>query len=249
MRLYRSKTQDNSKTLEDGRLQAEKQLEYIVVPQLSGTLALPTFSWTYFSPQKGRYMTLSSPKIDIEVHPASGNVAVDSGLSAQQEKLNREIRYIKPLTPPALWYKKSIQQPLWALSLSLFFSGTGLWLWRRMMKQNPLLERKQKAYGVASKALRELKGHPNEKSLSRAQTILLEFLGDRLGVSFLGLTHPEIKSLLLKENVDELLIVNTLDVLEKLAFALYAPSRVDSHSKAALISEAEALLTQLKALP
>jgi hypothetical protein len=51
-----------------------------------------------------------------------------------------------------------------------------------------------------------------------------------------------------KENVDELLIVNTLDVLEKLTFAVYAPSRIDSQSKAALIVEAETLLIQLKAL-
>ncbi len=249
IRLYRSKSEDSSKPLDDGSIQEEKQLEYIVVPQTAGELTLPTFSWTYFSSQKGRYITRSSPRISLQVRPASANIATtDPALSVQQDRLNHDIRYIKPLQPPSLIRQNSLQYPLWAISFALFLSGIGTWLGRRILKRNPIIERKQKAYSTASKALEGLKEHPSEKSLSQAKTILLEFLGARLGMSFLGLTHPEIKSLLRKENVNELLIVNTLDVLEKLTFAVYAPSRIDSQSKAALIGEAETLLIQLKAL-
>jgi hypothetical protein len=183
------------------------------------------------------------------VRPASGNIATtDPALSVQQDRLNHDIRYIKALPPPSWIRQHSLQYPLWAISFALFLSGIGTWLGRRILKRNPTIERKQKAYSTATKALEGLKAHPSEKSLSQAKTILLDFLGARLGMSFLGLTHPEIKSLLRKENVDELLIVNTLDVLEKLTFAVYAPSRIDSQSKAALIVEAETLLIQLKAL-
>ena len=249
IRMYRSKSQDRQKPLDDGSIQEEKELEYIVVPQIAGELRLPTFSWTYFSPQKGRYITLTSPEIPLQVLPSSGNISpTDPAFLVNQDRLNSDIRYIKPLQTRSVLYKPSLQYPLWAISFMLFFSGLGTWLWRRILKQNPIVERKQKAFSTAIKALHALKEQPSEKSLSRAQTILLEFLGDRLGMSFLGLTHPEIKSLLRKESVDELLIVNTLDVLEKLAFAVYAPSRVDSQSKAALIGEAETLLLQLKAL-
>jgi len=250
VRLYRSKSLDNSRTLADGSTQHEKQLEYIIVPQVSGELTLPTFSWTYFSPKTGKYVTLRSPKMDIHVMPATGNMGASNALHPTQvtPTAENDIRYLKPITQARFGTDSVTPRILWALSLIAFFSGIGRWLWQRLNNQNPLTERKHKAYGIASKSLRELKAHPNEKSLSRAQTILLEFLGDRLGMSFLGLTHPEIKSHLLKANVDELLIVNTLDVLEKLAFALYAPSRVDSSSKTALITEAEALLAQLRTL-
>lgn len=250
VRLYRSKSLDNSRTLTDGSTQQEKQLEYIVVPQVSGALTLPTFSWTYFSPQKGQYVTLSSPKMDIQVMPSTGNMSTANTLHPTQTipTAENDIRYLKPMTTNVFMANTTTQILLWAISILAFFSGVGRWIWLRTHAQNPLTERKQKAYGIASKALKELKSHPNEKSLSRAQTILLEFLGDSLGMSFLGLTHPEIKSHLLKAAVDEPLIINTLDVLEKLAFALYAPSRIDSDSTTALITEAEALLAQLRTL-
>ncbi len=247
-RLYRSKSQESNKTLSDGRMQKEKQLEYIVIPQLSGELVLPTFSWTYFSPKKGQYITLNSPKTVLQVAPTTSNIAtVSSNRTHNEPELaDTDIRYLKALqAQPMGNTSKAI---LWSISLLALVSGLGRWIWQHVRTQEPHLERKQQAYSIAVKGLRDLKAHPTENSLSRAQTILLEFLGDRLGMSFLGLTHPEIKSHLLKAQVDELLIVNTLDVLEKLAFALYAPSRVDSHSKTALITEAETLLAQLKAL-
>jgi len=250
VRLYRSKSKDTVKTADDGSTQQLKQLEYIVVPQVSGELTLPTFSWTYFSPKKGQYVTLTSPKMVIQVIPSTGNMSTaNTGLTQHViPTAKNDIRYLKPITKNTFGANTTAHVILWAISLIAVLSGIGRWVWQRTQTQNPGTERKQKAYGIAAKALKELRAHPNEKGLSRAQTVLLEFLGDRLGMSFLGLTHPEIKSHLLKANVDELLIVNTLDVLEKLAFALYAPARVDSTSKTALITEAEALLAQLRTL-
>jgi hypothetical protein len=245
VRLYRSKSLDSSSKTAEGNVQQEKQLEYIVVPQIAGELTLPTFSWTYFSPRHGQYITLRSPQMTLHVMPTSANIAHTS-TAARPPLADTDIRYLKPLTKNKF---EGVAIPfLWGGLLIAFISGISTWLWLRFRKKDPITERKQKAYSTALKALKELREHPTEKGLSRAQTVLLEFLGDRLGMSFLGLTHPEIKSHLTKAAIDELLIVNTLDVLEKLAFALYAPSRVDSQSKAALIGEAEALLSQLKVL-
>ena len=118
IRLYRSKSQESNKTLDDGSVQEEKLLEYIIVPQIAGALNLPTFSWTYFSPQKGRYITLTSPPIPLQVTPASGNMAAtDPTLVVQQDKLNNEIRYLKPLRSYSALQKSSLQYPLWAISL------------------------------------------------------------------------------------------------------------------------------------
>lgn len=242
---YRSNMEETPGTSTEGDSKSIKKITYIVIPQTSGTHALPTFSWTYFSPKQGRYITLKSQEMQLTVVPATGNVAVPPKTTPPASE---DIRYLHPLNTRSPLTHGAVAYGLWILGIGLVLSRVAYGLWHRLKYRNPDVTKHQKAYKIAIKAIQELHAQPDEANLTRVYHILLTFLGSRLGVSVKGLTHPEIKVLLEKADVDPLLVVNTLDVMEKVSFALYAPSRVDAVSKAALIQEAEALLMQLKSL-
>lgn len=233
-RIYRSGSEDLLKN--PATYRQERKMVYSVVPQKVGDYVVPTFSWTYFSPKKNTYVTLSVPSRRVSVTP---NVA--------QQSEDQQIRHIKTFSTKQKFGVRVIGI-LFAFPVLLIVAALVARLGRRLIKNNKTLVRKQWAHAKALKAIKDLRDASTEDSLLQAQRVLFTFLSDKLGGSFVGLTHPDIRTRLERAGVEPLLIVNTIDVLEKITFALYAPSRIDSESKSRLLDETESLLNQLRTI-
>ena len=57
-------------------LRGTKRFDYVMIPNNAGTLQIPEVEFTYFEPKNARYITLSSPAIEIEVSPSATPLAV-----------------------------------------------------------------------------------------------------------------------------------------------------------------------------
>lgn len=55
----------------DNALRGTKRFDYVMIPNQAGKLQIPEIEFAYFEPKSKRYITLSSPKIEIAVSPST----------------------------------------------------------------------------------------------------------------------------------------------------------------------------------
>lgn len=72
-------------------------IEYTFVPQATGKFAIGQYSFTYFDPSKGSYVTQTAPGFDIDVVKGAEVASASSGTNKQDVTVkNTDIHHIKP---------------------------------------------------------------------------------------------------------------------------------------------------------
>ena len=86
----------NVQLTNNNTIAGSKTFDYLVVPRIPGTRKIDPIEFSYFSPSKGKYITLKSPEYTLNIEKGEGTAnAPASGFSKEDIKLlNEDIRYI-----------------------------------------------------------------------------------------------------------------------------------------------------------
>ena len=99
-KVYDSKSNESSRAV-DGRIQGEKVWEFVVVPTAGGEVSIPSVHLSVFDPGAGKYVSLATDAIPLDVEATPMDEALarggDASLAKERVRLReRDIRYVKP---------------------------------------------------------------------------------------------------------------------------------------------------------
>ena len=97
--IYSSKRSDNVRAIEENLIGGDKSWEYVIVPKAPGQQTVPSFTFSYFDPQRAAYETVTTPPLELKVIRSSDDGSVLTGLSGiSKQNLSRQgtdINFIK----------------------------------------------------------------------------------------------------------------------------------------------------------
>lgn len=225
-------TYDAKKTESGGSL----NFEYVLIPRSAGTFTIEPIQFSYFDPSEGKYFTLSSNPMILEVEkdPNGTNQTIFTNQTTQRDVkiLGKDIRFIK--MQPESWRVKGSKffgfkrvYPLYIIALILF-AGIYYYLRKRNKNsQNTILMRNRKAKGVARKRLKVANKLMKLNSASGFYEELLKavygYVGDKYSLPVSELSRDNVSELLSDKNVDKDDINKLISIVDECEFARYAP--------------------------
>src|SRR5690554_6905709 len=214
---------------------------YTIVPQYKGKYPIPSVAFSYFDPVKGKYNTVTSQQLLINVFegPTNDQDVADAGAGVVKQSIaadDNQFRFIK------------LSTELIPKSTSVFFGSTLYYLLllipllgipiailigkkRAEMAGDLIGNRVRKANKLAKKYLSEAKRNIGDKevfyeSLERA---LHNYLKAKLKIVTSEFSKEKISELLLSNNVENQVVDDFIAILKSCELARYSPS-----SKAAM---------------
>lgn len=190
------------------RVQGSKVFKTVLVPRVSGDLAVPAISFSFFNPQRRAYSTVATLPLRLSVEAsAAGSPAAAfdaSGAVPQQLRaVSSDIRYLKTGQNKA-WLTLFLEAIhgaglFHAVPFLVFFASLALTAYRKMENSNPQGARASKAWKTASGRLSKAR-QAMALDPARAAGLVSEafsgYLADRLGVPAAGLTWRRAQELL-----------------------------------------------------
>ena len=228
---------------------------YTIIPQFKGKYPIKPMTFTYFDLSVGKYKTITSPEIIINVldGPTSEktDVATNTGVAKMKVNAGEQFRFIKLKTTLTAFHKKDF------LGSTLFYILTFLPL--LIIPIIVLLKKKKEAIDgdvagnkiklsnkLAKKFLSEAKQQIQNKELFyiALEKAMHNFLKAKLKIETSDMSKDIIQEILLSRNVKEEAVNTFIDLTKNCEFARYAPSssvaiQQDYDKAVAIISELE----------
>jgi len=218
-------------------MKGSKTFEYLVIPRHAGTYVIPSIKFSYFNPATGKYKTVSSGPINIEVEKGEGDQQTGTVVSANNKErvkfIGKDIRFIKTgktnLKPSgtflfgSLTYYASLIAPLLLFILIYLIN-------RKKIKErsNMALLKTRKANKIATKRLKlsskYLKEGNKEQFYEEVLRALWGYISDKLSIPLSELNRDNIRSILEKSEVGQEVIDAFIEILDTCEFARYAPA-------------------------
>lgn len=240
--VFEPKITDNIKNNVNGTT-GQKTFEYVLIPRHYGEFKIPALSYSYFNPSTGKYETLTSPEYTFYARKGNeqgGAVTVYGGVSKEDVRyIGKDIRFIKPeagkyIDPGKIFVTRKSFISLYGFALILFLII--LFLRREHVRRNADISsvRNRKAAKIAGKRLEEasrcLKTHMFDKFHEEILKALWGYLSDKLRIPVSGLTRVTATEALRAKGIDEKLITDLTEILDKCEFARFAPAATGSEA-------------------
>jgi len=216
--------------------QGSKTFEYLLIPREQGEYIIPKISFSYFDINSKSYKTLTTKAITINVAKGEGNYENTNNVTVSKEdveSLGTDIRHIKlnefKLRKISYSFFGSLSFYLIYL-ISLLLFGLLILILRRNLKLNSnlALQRNKKANKISKKRLKlaALYMKENDKARFYDETIkaLWGYLSDKLDIPVSELSRENVKEILIKHNVNDVIIIDFISVIDNCEFAKYAPA-------------------------
>lgn len=214
---------------------------YTIVPQYKGKYPIPSVAFSYFDPVKGKYNTVTSQQLLINVFegPTNDQDVADAGAGVVKQSIaadDNQFRFIKlstELIPKSTsvffgttLYYLLLLIPLLGIPIAILIGKK-----RAEMAGDLIGNRVRKANKLAKKYLSEAKRNIGDKevfyeSLERA---LHNYLKAKLKIVTSEFSKEKISELLLSNNVENQVVDDFIAILKSCELARYSPS-----SKAAM---------------
>ena len=257
-RVYRaSSNESTSKTAE--RLGGTKTYEEVFIPKRPGILEIPALTFSFFDPNRGKYETISTKAVSINVKMAEGYVASPdvpySGPSMTIGNEAQDIRFIKDqigdlqrssnliITSPMYLFVNGL--PVVAL--------VGLIVARKRRERllgNVGLARARGAGRMARKRLSRARSMANLQTYrefySELSLAVIAYVADKLNVSPHGLTSDQLADLLRSRQLPDALIDDTMGFLRQCDFARFAPATPSSDDLGKALVTAEQVMVKME---
>lgn len=235
-----------------------KTSELTVIPRASGKFDLGTVEFSYYHPQKKQYVTLTSPRFELNVEPdprAATTSISGSGEKRDIKKFTADFRYIKTSASSlrlgsssplyrAWWFYLLMLPPLGAVAFFLVLQKRD-----EQMKADIAFARSVKASPEAKKRLKRakelLKQSDKQAFFAELESALIKFIGNHYNTDDHALRKDEIKSLLLSKKVAPDLIDKLMHILEKSEFYRYAPIKETQDDLTVLYDDATQIISEL----
>jgi hypothetical protein len=233
---YEPKTNDKILTDITGQ-SGKRSFDFVFIPRHSGNFQMPVFNFTFFDPNKAKYVTLNSPELSLEVEKGNENEnpsnSVMSSIANKEDValLANDISYIKTNTT-------LVSQPV------LFFNTFGFWLLfiapmflliffiiykNKTDKENSdtVKVNMKNANKVALSKFNLAKQSLDSNDYSQFYKELLNgiygYLSNKLAIPQSQLNKEEIQKYLVTKNTSQDTILKLNNILNKCEFAQYAP--------------------------
>ena len=216
-----------------------RQFEYPFIARAEGDYDIPPIEFSYFSPEKQSYITLSSAPLTLNVSPdgsagASSTAQLIMGTSKEGvRQLGSDIRFIK-LGDPAL---QASAAPLmlsafyyWAVATILVSAVVAYVVLRRKIRdsRNTVLVRNRRANKVAvqrfhkaERFMREQNRHAFFEEMLRA---LWGYMSDKLNIPVSSLTKENIREQLQRRGCPAEDAQHFTDIISRCDEAQYSPA-------------------------
>lgn len=209
----------------------KKIIEYFAIPRRTGTVTIPSLSFSYFDPHLGRYETLHSQPFSLQVAQGRETAADDRGSQRQQEQLLRQLYSDGALGAPAglQWAQSWSYLLLFPLLALLGFIAYLVIARERGLRADSLGYKASRANSVATKRLRTarrlLEAGARDAFYEETLRALWGYLGDKLRLPGSELSRASVSELLRSRGLDEETIARLTSVIDEVEFARYAPAK------------------------
>jgi len=234
-----------------------KEFEYVLIPRLVGKYIIKPFKYSYFDPVAGVYKILTSPEYVINVAAGKGYEQFGlKGLSKEDIKvLGRDIRYIKLESSGfyrsgEYFYKRTfvyfiLVMPLFALMIAVVYR-----IRMSALEGNIAYARSRKASQEAKKRLsyakKIMKLDKQKEFYAEVSRALLGYVADKLNLSAAGLISDEVANQMKKYSVDDKLIDELMDILQKCDYQRFAPANSTLAEMQTIYQQAKNVIIKLE---
>jgi hypothetical protein len=239
-----------------GKLGGRRVIEYLVLPQNTGTFTLSSVAFPYFDPQSQRYEVSRSPPLTFTVVPgAGGNAsapAPSAGLPPDPGPRNmltsnglrppRASATLEPLRPPLLrarWFLPVLAAPL--LLLGLVLAGAAFAGRSRTVDEGRLRKQKARAARKRLSEAEKLLVAGGERFYAEVERALHAFLESKLGEPVLGLTREPLREKLRAAGLPDERVSALTAVLDTCEMGRFAAGTVPG-TRGELLDAAEAAM-------
>lgn len=225
-------------TAQGGR--GTKTIETLIIPRYAGIFTIPSVEYSFFNPATGRYQTIKSNPITLNVEGSQiesedAFISSSPGRAANRENvqmLGQDIRFIR--TSPMLLHpvdsflfgsKTFILGyviPLFLFIIIYFFN-------RKRIKENADIQRvkNKKANKIARKRLKRsallLQKGDQEGFYEELVKALWGYISDKLSISRAELNKDNVRNILISSGGEEILSDEFLRILDTCEYARYSP--------------------------
>ena len=222
----------------NGRTSGSKTFEYPFIPRSHGKFEIPSIEYSYYDVSAGKYVTLHTGPMTVEVEKGKGTDSSSDGQILQGtvrkdvKSLGSDVRYISVesggLSRKGVFFVGSAG--FWGLLAGLLAAAAAAWclLRKRAERQADVAgTRNRAATKMAQKRLAVAQGYMKNslhtafyEELHRA---LLGFISDKLNIDPADMSKDNVASALSGAGVGEAPVSELIGLLDACEFARYAP--------------------------
>jgi len=232
-----------------------KKGEYLFVPRVVGIREIPPIEFSYFSPEKKKYVTLKSQSFTIDIKPGDKLASTEGVGKEDIKQLGEDIRYIKTS------YNDIEKQESYIFNSTGFLIAGALPLvlgisligWKRRYDKlhgNVVLLRYQKAQKAAKNRLKlakKLMDTQNHKEFyTELSSALFGYLEDKLHIPKSEFTVERASDELRNKYVSDGLINELKSSAEKCEFVRFAPGAEKSTAMREMYDEIADVIINLE---
>ncbi len=231
--IYSSKRAENVRPVEGDIIGGEKTWEYVIVPKAPGAQKIPSFGFSYFDPESGKYQTLSTSPLELKV--VRGSRAGDalttlSGISKQSvTRQGTDINFIKLSAGDLETRRAPVYQSVWfyvAAAIPLLFN-IGAFLYQRERLQqnaNVVLARSRKARRTALARLKRAARSGKTEArrfYDEAALALSGYLTDKFNLPEIAVTGDTLERTLTERSLHGETVKEIIACLQECDFARF----------------------------
>jgi hypothetical protein len=232
-----------------------KKGEYLFVPRVVGIREIPPIEFSYFNPEKKKYVTLKSQAFTIDIKPGDKLASTEGVGKEDIKQLGEDIRFIKTS------YNDIEKQESYIFNSTGFLIAGALPLilgisligWKRRYDKlhgNVVLLRYQKAQKVAKNRLKlakKLMDTQNHKEFyTELSSALFGYLEDKLHIPKSEFTVERASDDLRNKNVSDHLLSELKASAEKCEFVRFAPGAEKSTAMKEMFNEIADVIINLE---
>ena len=216
---------------------------YTIVPQFQGKYPIPAVEFSYFDPEAKKYVTIKTNEsiVDVTEGPMNSDFTNNSGLSSNQNNTIKKIGQFNYIKLSSKFYninsKKLLDSKLWLyalLSIPFFICIVILLLIkvsRKSISDSDLITKN--AEKLARKYLENAKIDISNKEsfYSSLDQALFNFFKSKYMIRKEDFSKYKIKSILIKENISDKVIIDVIELIESCEIARYTPASAEDMDK------------------
>lgn len=199
----------------------KKTVSRVLIPEAAGSIELPEIGWTYFDPQKKRYISETAPALKVTVTPALQAAGSAGGRLGGAIRGIRPESRLSPLSAARPWTNRSF----WLLQLvplCALVIGYGLRQRRLEQERDPARMRLRLAPRRLRASLKSIEADTVDP-WGKLAGALESFLADRYGERTRGMTRDLLSAHLVEQGASSEVATQTAELLEKADEERYAP--------------------------
>lgn len=233
-----------------------KVFKTVIVPRVSGSLTIPSITFSYFDPSKKSYMRASTLPISLNIAPGEGGTAsaAASGPAAGPApqgltSVNEDIRYLKPKhggSPFSKLLEAAAEAgPIHSVPFLVFAGALVFAQYKERGASDKKGSRFKNASRAAASRIRQAGQLPSDdpRKVALLSDALTNYIADKLDLTASGLTLRRAQELLRlrQPSFGEAQMQNLKDIWDELDLLRFAPSQARQGD----LERLQALLSQL----